>query len=103
MAWIMNRDEALAIIEREQLDGYVWFEEPTNKMEVVAIYRDGDEWVVLATNERATPEGVVRRFNEENSALENFIKRLRAGKRGAELLRRQRERKRSGLVDRTEK
>lgn len=87
----MTRDEALEIIREEQLEGYVWFEDPTNRMDIVAIEQEGEEWVVLTTNERAAAEGV-RRFEDESAALENFIKRLRAGKRAQMLMLKRRRR-----------
>lgn len=90
----MNREEALEVIREEGLDGYVWFEDPSNQTEVVAIQRDGAEWTVLATNERAGVEGL-RRFDDESEALESFIRRLRAGKRAETLHRRRQEQKRA--------
>lgn len=83
----MTREEALEAIRKEGLDGYVWFESPSNETEVVAIQRDGSEWIVLATDERAGVEGV-QRFDDEGEALECYVRRLRAGKRAEALHRR---------------
>jgi len=83
----MTRDEALAIIDAEELDPYSWFEDPTNRTDLVGIDRDGEKWVVYTTNERAVMEGV-RKYGSEGSTLDDFIKRLRGQKVYQEVARR---------------
>lgn len=73
----LTREEVLSAIRTEGLSGYRWFEDATNETDVVAIQRISDEWVVFATDERATPIGR-REFPSEEPALENFLSRLRS-------------------------
>lgn len=72
----MTRDEALAIIKEERLKGYVWFEDSPDA-DALVIQRDGSEWQVFATDERAGARGAINRFSDESAALEKFIERLR--------------------------
>ena len=77
------REETLATIHAEGLDGYRWFEDATNDTDVVAIQRTESGWVVFATDERGTPQGR-REFAAEEPALENFLSRLRSSNSVAE-------------------
>jgi len=72
-----RREETLATIQAENLSGYRWFEDATNDADVVAIQRTESGWVVLATDERGTPQGR-REFAAEEPALEDFLSRLRS-------------------------
>lgn len=90
----MTRDEALETIREEGLHGYVWFEDPSNHTEVVVIQRDGAEWTVLTTNERAGVEGL-QRFVDEGEALDDFVRRLRAGRRAEAIHHRRQDRQRA--------
>jgi hypothetical protein len=78
-----NRDKALAAIESEGLRGGVFFQEPVNCMNSVAIYTEDGTWVVSATDERAVEEGR-QVFDGESAALESFLDRLRAHNRHLE-------------------
>ncbi|MEZ3162022.1 hypothetical protein AB1K54_16015 [Microbacterium sp. BWT-B31] len=73
----MRQDEALAIVSVESLTDFVWFEEPTNRANVVGIGRDGERWWTYTTDERAAVHGAVF-FDDEEAALDDFIERLRA-------------------------
>lgn len=77
----MRRDEVLAIIQDERLGHYVWFED-NRHADAVVIQRDGHEWVVFVTDERGGLAGE-RRFGDEESAPDNFIKRLRLMKKSS--------------------
>jgi len=79
----LTREEVLDAIRTERLHGYRWFEDATNKTDVVAIQRTNAGWVVFATDERATPLGLTQ-FDAEGPALDDFLERLRASKRVAE-------------------
>ena len=72
----MTRDEVLAIIKEERLKRYDWFKDSPTKDSLV-IQRDGREWRVFMTDERAATRGTVNRFTDESAALDTFIERLR--------------------------
>lgn len=72
----MTPDEALTIIQDEELGHYVWFKFPPNAADSVVIHRDGHDWMVFMTDERGAPEGELR-FDDEDAALDDFIERLR--------------------------
>lgn len=71
----MKRDGALRVIEEEGLKQFVWFKAAA--ADSLVIHRDGDEWLVFITDDRAAPRGTVNRFNDEATALDEFIERLR--------------------------
>ena len=75
----LTQDEALKIIDHEQLTKYVWFQFPANAVDCVAIYQAGEMWCVANTDERAVV-GAVRKFDNESDALELFVRRLRLSK-----------------------
>lgn len=76
---IMTREELEQIIRNESLVSYNIFEERNNsENEIVIQIKDGN-WIVYATDERASMvTGSEKMFNNESDALDNFIKRLRA-------------------------
>ncbi len=75
----MNKNDALEIIKDESLEYYSFFEDRADGSDEVVIKYTSGEWTVYATNERASKitDGE-RIFDNEEAALENFIKRLRA-------------------------
>ena len=81
----MTKEEALQIIKDEGLIEYNWFEDHKNGSDEVGIKKAGDKWEVYTTDERAwaSPESVWK-YDSESEALEDFIDRLRAGKRWRE-------------------
>ena len=76
----MTREEAKAIIKKEQLHRWLWYERPDRAIECMAIYSDADQWVVSATGERGSEEGICF-YDDEGEALDRFISRLRATER----------------------
>jgi hypothetical protein len=78
----MTREEALKIIREEDLRHYnICEQRPYREMELVIQFRDG-KWFVYGTGERASViTGSEAIFISESDAWDNFIKRLRAGKR----------------------
>lgn len=75
----MNRKEAEEIIISEKLISYSFFENRNDATDEMVIKRTLDKWTVYATNERAAKisEGE-KSFDNEEDALDNFIRRLRA-------------------------
>ena len=75
----MNRKEAEEIIISEKLIPYSFFENRNDATDEMVIKRTLDKWTVYATNERAAKilEGE-KSFDNEEEALDNFIRRLRA-------------------------
>lgn len=77
----MTREEAIKCIEKEDLSGYNFFEDRYNKENEVVIKEENEGWIVYATDERASKVTCSeKKFDTENEALENLIKRLRADK-----------------------
>ena len=77
----MNMAEALHILEEEQLRFYNWFGEHKIKPYEVMIDYDGMRWIVCAADERACIVETSRRFfNQEDEALDCFIRLVRLGK-----------------------
>lgn len=76
----MTREEALKILENENIAIYNWFNSHRNEENEVGITREGEIWYVYATSERAAVMGK-QAFNNESDALESFIKRVRSDKR----------------------
>lgn len=78
----MTRELALRIIEEESLDDFNIFNEQKNRENEIVIIKKNDKWITYATDERANfvigSEGV---FDSESQAWDDFIERLRAGKR----------------------
>lgn len=77
----MTREEVNKIIEEESLSNFNLFEERSNAENEVGIRSEKGRWTVYATDERAsTVTGSEKVFENEELALDNFIKRLRASK-----------------------
>lgn len=75
----MTREYVKKLITEEGLHGYNFFENKVNKENTIVIAKDSEQWIVYATDERASKRtGSEKTFNNEAEALENFIKRLRA-------------------------
>ena len=75
----MTRDIAKKIINEEGLVGYNFFDSRVNEENEIVIANESNQWVVFATNERASKvTGSEKVFDNEADALGNFIKRLRA-------------------------
>lgn len=75
----MTRNDVLKIIKEEDLHYYNFYENRYNKEDEVGIKSENGYWVVYATDERASAvTGSEKRFDDEEKALENFVKRLRA-------------------------
>lgn len=75
----MTKNDVLKIIKEEDLQCYNFYENRYNKEDEVGIKAENGYWVVYATDERAsTVIGSEKRFDDEEKALENFVKRLRA-------------------------
>jgi len=78
----MTKEQALRIIENEQLKNYSLGEERYHRENELGICKEKGLWKVYATDERAsivTGSEVV--FENESDAFDNFIKRLRAAKK----------------------
>lgn len=75
----MTRDIAKKIINEEGLARYNFFDSRVNAENEIVIANESNQWVVFATNERASKvTGSEKVFDNEADALDNFIKRLRA-------------------------
>lgn len=75
----MKRAEALRIIKSEHLVSYCFFEDRSDPSDEMVIRKEADHWVVYATNERgAKISGGEKKFDNEEAALDSFIRRLRA-------------------------
>lgn len=75
----MKRKDAERIIKEEQLVSYSFFEDRNDASDEMVIREEAGKWIVYATNERASKiiEGE-KIFDNEDEALDNFVKRLRA-------------------------
>ena len=75
----MRRKDAEKIIKTEQLISYSFFEDRNDATDEMVIKKVSGKWIVYATNERASKiisgETI---FDNEEDALDNFIRRLRA-------------------------
>lgn len=77
----MRKEEAMNIIKRESLQGYNMNENRVNKENEVIIKKENMEWIVYATDERASKIiNSVDTYLTEEEALDDFIDRLRADK-----------------------
>lgn len=75
----MKIREALRIIENERLTSYSLFTDRNDSSDEVVIKSYFGKYIVYATNEKASKiSGGEKIFNNEEDALDNFIKRLRA-------------------------
>lgn len=76
---IMTRDAAKEIIRKERLTGYNFFENRNNNENEIVIAIESNQWTVYVTDERASKiTDSERVFDNEESAIDNFVKRLRA-------------------------
>lgn len=75
----MKRIEVEKIINTEQLISYSFFEDRDDATDEMVIKKVSGKWIVYATNERAAKivsgEHI---YDNEEDALDNFVKRLRA-------------------------
>lgn len=75
----MKRKDVEKIINTEQLISYSFFEDRNDATDEMVIKKVSGKWIVYATNERASKiisgEHI---FDNEEEALDNFVKRLRA-------------------------
>lgn len=76
----MNKEEVLRIIKEENLTNYNWFEDHDIEEQEVGIFLRDGKCIVYTSSERCTKESE-KYFENESEALENFLKRLRAGNR----------------------
>ncbi|RIW30391.1 hypothetical protein D3H55_16780 [Bacillus salacetis] len=71
----------MRIICVEKLKDYILNEVRENRENEVVLRQENDKWIVYVTDERASKvtnsQGT---YEDEEEALNNFIKRLRAGK-----------------------
>ena len=75
----MKREEVKKIIENEYFISYSLFEDRRDVSDEMVIKKIADQWIVYATDERASKiSGGERIFDNEEDALDHFIKRLRA-------------------------
>ena len=75
----MKGKDVEKIIKTEQLISYSFFEDRDDATDEMVIKKVSGKWIVYATNERASKiisgEHI---YDNEEEALENFVKRLRA-------------------------
>lgn len=77
----MTREDAINIISEEGLKSYNLNEERDNRGDELVIKQENNNWVVYATDERASIiTGSKKIFISEGEAWDNLIKRLRADK-----------------------
>ena len=77
----MDRSKALKVIEDEQLRHYNWFHSQPVRPNEVLIENLGERWCVSAADERACiVETSCVYFNNEEDALDRFIRLLRLEK-----------------------
>lgn len=75
----MKIEEAKKIIQTEQLISYNFFEDRNDASDEIVIKKLSGKYIVYATNERAAKISSGEKvFDNEEEALDNFIKRLRA-------------------------
>ena len=74
----MTVEEVKKVIDEENLKGGNLFEKRENKENEIVIMNVAEQWLVYATDERASKiAGSEKTFETEEEALDNFIKRLR--------------------------
>ena len=79
---VMNRSEAMQIIKEENLKRYNWFHTHAVRPNEVLIENLGERWCVSAADERACIDDTSRvYFDNEEDALDRFIRLLRLGKK----------------------
>ena len=71
----MMRNIAKKIINKEGLIGYNFFDSRVNAENEIVIANESNQWVVFATNERASKvTGSEKVFDNEADALDNLLK-----------------------------
>ncbi|THE10569.1 hypothetical protein E1I69_18355 [Bacillus timonensis] len=75
----MIREEAMKIIQTEDLQNYNWFSDRGIYPDEVGIIMKDNTWIVYSADERASIRNQVE-FQNESDALTEFIERLRADK-----------------------
>lgn len=75
----MKRKDAERIINAGELVSYNFFEDRNDSSDEMVIKKVSGKWIVYATNERASKIiGGEHIYDNEEEALDNFIRRLRA-------------------------
>ncbi|MCQ2480295.1 MAG: Imm59 family immunity protein [Clostridia bacterium] len=75
----MKKAEAKKIIKNEHLISYSFFESRNDASDEMVIKKLSGKYIVYATNERASKISDGEKiFDNEEDALDNFIRRLRA-------------------------
>lgn len=77
----MTKNEFMEIVNEEGLKNYNLYDENNLRSDELVLTKKNQNWIVYATSERAscvTSSEVI--FDNESSALENLIERLRADK-----------------------
>ncbi|MDD9149967.1 Imm59 family immunity protein [Sporolactobacillus sp. CQH2019] len=78
----MLENEAKKVIADEKLKHVNWFDEKHLKENQVGIKGEGKNWYVYVTDERASVvTGSVKKFDSQEKALDNFIKRAMTEKK----------------------
>jgi len=82
----MSPETAIQIMTEEELyiSTYNWFEDRKTKSGELGIIRKGDEWQIYVTNEERGGIDNIKVYILLSEALNNFIDRMRAGKRIAD-------------------
>jgi hypothetical protein len=75
-----TKDGVERILSAEDLSHFNWFEDRDLRADEVGIVRLGESWRVYSTDERANPIYDVRHADEDG-ALADFLKKLRATNR----------------------
>lgn len=70
----------LLAIERENLTGYLWMQEPDSIANCLAIFARRGSWVIVVTDERAVRQSETE-YDDESRALYRFLSRLRSANR----------------------
>jgi len=75
----MKKEEVRAIIEKEKLKYYNWFEDHELRENELLIYKNDNRWEVSATSERGgIVTGSILSTESEEQAFEIFLSRLRS-------------------------
>lgn len=77
----MTRNQAIEIIEKENLHRYNLNENRYDTNDETVIKEKDKKWVVYATDERAGVYGIIREYHNEGEALDMFIDLLRFANR----------------------
>jgi hypothetical protein len=77
----MTNEEVLEIIKKENFKLYNWYRSHELRPNEICIEKKENSWIVYATDERASVvTNSTREFDEEEKALDNFIKKVRLEK-----------------------